>query len=43
MRDTEIEIETEAETEEAADSMQGAQYGTRSQEFRITPWAEDRH
>ena len=38
MRDTEREAETQAEGE--AGSMQGARCGTRSQDHRITPWAE---
>ena len=32
--------DTEAEAEEEAGSMQGARRGTRSQDPRITPWAE---
>ena len=35
------EAETQAEGE--AGSMQGARCGTRSQDSRITPWAEGRH
>ena len=38
MRDTEREAETQAEGESG--SMQGAGHGTRSQDSRITPWAE---
>ena len=40
MRDTQRETETEAEGE--AGSMQGARHGTRSQDSRITTWAEGR-
>ena len=40
MRDTEIEGETQAERE--AGSMQGAQYGTRSRDSKIRPWAKGR-
>ena len=38
MRDTQREAETQAEGE--AGSMQGVRCGTRSQDSRITPWAE---
>ena len=38
MRDTEREAETQAEGK--AGSLQGARHGTRSQDPRITPWAE---
>ena len=38
MRDREREAETQAEGE--AGSMQGARWGTRSQDPRITTWAE---
>ena len=34
--------ETETQTEGKAGSMQGVQYGTRSQDSRITPWAKGR-
>ena len=37
-REREREAETQAEGE--AGSMQGALHGTRSQDSRITPWAE---
>ena len=40
MRDTQREAETQAEGE--AGSTQGAQRGTPSWVFRITPWAEGR-
>ena len=40
MRDTEREAETKAEGEPG--SMQGARYGTGSQDSGIMPWAEDR-
>ena len=36
----EIEREREREVEGEAGSMQGARRGTRSQVFRIRPWAE---
>ena len=32
-----------AKGEGEADSMQGAQRGTRSRDSRATPWAKDRH
>ena len=38
MRNREREVETQTEGE--ADSMQGAQCGTRSWASRITPWAK---
>ena len=41
MRDTHREAETQAERE--AGSLQGVRCGTRSQDSRITPWAEGRH
>ena len=40
-REREREAETQAEGE--AGSMQGAQYGTQSQDSRIMPWAEGWH
>ena len=40
-REREKEAETQAEGE--AGSMLGARRGTRSQDSRITPWAEGRH
>ena len=42
MRDTERSRERQAETGKAG-SMQGTQYGTRSQDPRITPSADGRH
>ena len=46
MRDThtqrEREREAETQAEREAGSMQGARRGTRSQDFRTTPWAEGR-
>ena len=42
MRDTEREKEAETQAEGEAGSMQGARCGTRSQDSRITPWAEGR-
>ena len=41
MRDTGREAETQAEGE--AGSMQGTRCGTKSQDSRITPWAEGRY
>ena len=43
MRDRERKREAETQAEGEADSMQGAQRGTRSQDSRITPWAEGGH
>ena len=40
MRDTDREREAETQAEGEAGSMQGAQCGTRSQDSKITPWAE---
>ena len=42
MRDTHRERGVETQAEGEAGSMQGAQCGTRSQDSRITPWAEGR-
>ena len=37
------ETHREREAEEEAGSLRGAQWGTRSQDPRITPWAKGRH
>ena len=42
MRDTERERKAETQAEGGAGSTQGAWCGTRSQDSRITPWAEGR-